>query len=157
MLRILWQIWLSCVIELLGLLMDISCNSIPFLYSLNMDQDALSACTLRGLRWGSLFLCNTETKSSLTQNWLELSMKSYLTILIHFEGNKLSKTLFSQKCKIKKLAKTWQFYSLLYSKGARGRNSHDVISQVNHTKVDNLHTASCSRGLSRDLYELTYS
>ena len=75
--------WVCHNCSMVCLCMDISCNSIPFLYSLNMDQDALSACTLRGLRWGSLFLCNTETKSSLTQNWLELSMKSYLTILIY--------------------------------------------------------------------------
>ena len=67
----------------IGLSMNISCNSIPFVYSLYMDQDALSACTLRGLKGGSPFLCNTVTKSSLIQNWLELSIKSYISILIY--------------------------------------------------------------------------
>ena len=73
----------------LYLIMDVSCNSIPFFYSLYMDQDALSACTLSGLKGGSAFLCNTVTKRSPIQNWLELSEKFCISILIHirFEGN----------------------------------------------------------------------
>ena len=105
------------------LCMDISCNSIPFLYSLYMDQDALSACTLSGLKGGSPFLCNTVTKRSRIKNWLELSKNFCISIWIYLLKATNDLKQYFWKIWYKEIAKTWQFDPLLYSKRARRRKS----------------------------------